>query len=169
MVVVSLFLLSTTILDIQESGNIPEPAFSGIARLVVATYLISVLSLVLLWATDRLHRAITYLQIVWDVGFVTLLLLLTGGIASPYSFLYLLSIISASILLSRREALYTAALCAILYGAIMDLHYFGNLTTLGLPPESAQQVDPGTLFFIIFVNIVAFSLPPCLPAIWLIA
>lgn len=154
--VVSLFLLSTTILDVRESSGITEYAFSGIARLVVAAYLVSIFSLVLLWATSRLHRALTYLQIVWDVGFVTLLLLLTGGISSPYSFLYLLTIISASILLSRQEALYSAGLCAILYGAIMDLHYFGKLTRVGLPPESALQFEPGALFFIIFVNIIAF-------------
>ncbi len=157
-VVVSLFLISTTILDSSASDSISVPALTGITRLVIATYLVSVLSLVLLWATDRLHRAITYLLIVWDLGFVTLLLLLTGGIASPYSFLYLLSIISASILLSRREALYSAALCAILYGSIMDLHYFGRLTSLGLPPEAALQVEPGALFVIISVNIVAFLL-----------
>ncbi len=155
---VSLFLISTAILDTSESGGISAPALTGITRLVIATYLVSVLSLVLLWATDRLHRAITYLLIVWDLGFVTLLLLLTGGIASPYSFLYLLSIISASMLLSRREAIYLAALCAILYGAIMDLHYFGRLVSFGLPPEVARHVEPGTLFVIISVNIVAFLL-----------
>jgi two-component system sensor histidine kinase PilS (NtrC family) len=155
-VVVSLFLLSTTILDIRESYGITENAFSGIARLVVGTYLVSISSLIVLWATSRLNRALTYLQIVWDIGFVTLLLLLTGGISSPYSFLYLLTIISASILLSRREALYSAGLCTILYGAIMDLHYFGRLTRLGLPPESALQFEPGALFFIIFINIIAF-------------
>ena len=157
-VVVSLFLVSTAILDTREAGSVSAPALAGITRLVIATYLISVLSLVLLWATDRLHRAITYLLIVWDMGFVTLLLLLTGGIASPYSFLYLLIIISASMLLSRREALYSAALCAILYGAIMDLHYFGRLTSFGLPPEAALMVEPGALFVIIFANIVAFLL-----------
>jgi two-component system sensor histidine kinase PilS (NtrC family) len=157
-VVVSLFLISTAILDTSQPDGIITPALTGLTRLVVATYLISILSLVLLYATSRLHRAITYLLIVWDLGFVTLLLLLTGGIASPYSFLYLLSIISASMLLSRREALYSASLCAILYGAIMDLHYFGRLSSIGLPPEASHQVDPGTLFVIIFVNIVAFLL-----------
>ncbi|MHC1696723.1 MAG: nitrogen regulation protein NR(II) [Geobacteraceae bacterium] len=157
-VVVSLFLISTAILDTHESGGISAPALSGITRLVIATYLVSVLSLVLLWATNRLHRAITYLLIVWDLGFVTLLLLLTGGIASPYSFVYLLSIISASMLLSRREAIYSAALCAILYGAIMDLHYFGRLSSFSLTLDVARHVEPGTLFVIIFVNIVAFFL-----------
>lgn len=157
-VVVSLYLVSTAILDTGESGGISAPALTGITRLVVATYLVSVLALVLLWATTRLHRAITYLLIVWDLGFVTLLLLLTGGISSPYSFLYLLIIISASMLLSRRESLYTAALCSILYGAIMDLHYFGRLSSWGLPPEVDRHVEPGNLFVIIFVNIVAFFL-----------
>lgn len=157
-VVVSLFLISTAILGKSGAEQISEPALAGIARLVVATYLVSVISLVFLWATNRLHRVITYLLIVWDLGFVTLLLLLTGGIASPYSFLYTLSIISASMLLSRRDSLYAAGLCAILYGAIMDLHYFGRLKTFGLPPEAALQFKPGALFFIIFVNIVAFFL-----------
>ncbi len=155
-VVVTLFLLSTTILDIRETYDIPEHAVSGVARLAVAAYLVSVFSLILLWAASRFLRALTYFQIIWDVGFVTLLLLLTGGISSPYSFLYLLSIISASILLSRREALSTAALCSILYGAIMDLHYFGRLAPIGLPPESALQFRPGALFFIIIINIIAF-------------
>lgn len=157
-VVVSLFLIATAILGKSGAEEFSETALAGIARLVVATYLVSVLSLVFLWATDRINRAITYLLIVWDLGFVTLLLLFTGGIASPYSFLYTLSIISASMLLSRRESLYAAGLCAILYGAIMDLHYFGRLIAFGLPPEAALQFRPGALFFIIFVNIVAFFL-----------
>lgn len=157
-VVVSLFLIATAILGTSGAEEFSEHALAGIARLVVATYLVSVFSLFFLWATDRFNRAITYLLIVWDLGFVTLLLLLTGGIASPYSFLYTLSIISASMLLSRRESLYAAGLCAILYGAIMDLHYFGRLIKFGLPPEAARQFEPGALFFIIFINIVAFFL-----------
>jgi two-component system sensor histidine kinase PilS (NtrC family) len=157
-VVVSLFLLSTTFLDIRESVGVSDMALTGIIRMVIATYLVSLVSLVVLWISDRSHLFLTYLQIIWDLGFVTALLLLTGGIGSPYSFLYLLTIISASILLSRREALLAASLCAILYGAIMDLHYFGRLASFGLTPDPALQFEPGALFFIIFINIVAFFL-----------
>jgi len=155
-VVVSLFLFSTTILDMRWMDEVTEQSVSGITRLVIAAYLFSIVSVVFLWVLDRFRRAFTYWQIIWDVGFVTALLLLTGGVGSPYSFLYLLTIIGASILLSRREAILTAALCAILYGAIMDLHYFGKLSTLGLPPESALQFRPDALFFIISINIIAF-------------
>jgi two-component system, NtrC family, sensor histidine kinase PilS len=70
---------------------------------------------------------LTRLQIFWDILFVTLLLMLTDGIASPYSFLYLLAIMSAGMLLNRQQALYTAALCVILYGAMVDMQYYGML------------------------------------------
>ncbi len=155
-VVVSLFLLSTAILDIRQSTGVFEYALDGITRLIVATYLVSLAAVLVFWFFSRFSRLITYLLIIWDIGFISLLLLFTGGISSPYSFLYLLTIISASVLLSRREALYGAALCAILYGAIMDLHYFGKLTSFGLYPESAGHLEPRALFFIILVNIVAF-------------
>ncbi len=157
-VVVSLFLISTTILGIRGPEANPEYILPDITQLVVASYLLSVFVLIVLRSTSRFNRGLTYLQIVWDLGFVTLLLLLTGGIGSPYSFLYLLSIISASILLSRKEALYTASLCGILYGALMDLHYYGRLLPLGLSSASAQQFQPAAFFFIISVTIFGFFL-----------
>lgn len=155
-VVVSLFLLSTTILSIRGTETSPQYILPDITQLVVATYLVSIFALIVLRVTNRFNRIITYLQIVWDLGFVTLLLLLTGGAGSPYSFLYMFSIISASILLSRKEALYTAGLCSILYGALMDLHYYGKLTSLGLSSITAQQFQPGAFFFIISVTIFGF-------------
>lgn len=157
-VVVSLFLVSTTALDIRGPYGIPEYSLSGITRLVVATCIFSVISLFALRISGRRPLPLTHVQIVWDIGFVTFLLVLTGGVNSPYSFLFMLCIISASILLSRREALYTASLCVILYGAVIDLHYFGRLEPFGLPRESAMQFETANLFFIVTVNMVAYFL-----------
>ncbi|HEY6837799.1 MAG TPA: ATP-binding protein, partial [Geobacteraceae bacterium] len=89
---------------------------------------------------------------------VTLLIVLTGGISSPYSFLYILSIINASFLLARREAIYTASLCGILYGALVDLQYYGKLEALGLHSLSAQQYGATHILYTIFINIVSFYL-----------
>ncbi|HEX9079751.1 MAG TPA: ATP-binding protein, partial [Desulfuromonadaceae bacterium] len=101
---------------------------------------------------------ITYLQAIWDLLFVTVLLLFTGGITSPYSFLYLLSIMNAGVLLGRREALYTASLCAILYGAMLDFQYFGLLTPIGLSQADAQLLGASHLFYTIFLNLIGFCL-----------
>ncbi|MRR56767.1 MAG: PAS domain S-box protein [Deltaproteobacteria bacterium] len=157
-VAVSLFLLSTAILGIRGPHGIPGYAVSGLTRLVVATCIFSILSLFVLKLTERFTRPLKYLQIIWDLGFVTLLLILTGGVNSPYSFLYMLCIISASILLSRRESLGAAGLCAILYGGVIVLHSYGRLESLGLSQESAMQFEAGNLLFIVFVNIVAIFL-----------
>jgi two-component system sensor histidine kinase PilS (NtrC family) len=101
---------------------------------------------------------LTYLQIVWDLLFVTLLLVFTDGIASPYSFLYLLAVMNAALLLSRREALYTAALSGILFGALVDLQYYGMLTTIGLSPLAALQRGGVVLFYTIFLHLTGFVL-----------
>lgn len=64
------------------------------------------------------------IQIAGDLLIETLLIYFTGGLDSPFSFLYLVSIITASMLLFRRGGLVTASGCVILYGALADLIYF---------------------------------------------
>jgi len=158
MIVVALFFLSTIILYRRVPESIEILSLSGLIRLVGATFLFSLLSLVVLYRTEKPHPFLSYAQIIWDILLVTTLILLTGGIASPYSFLYMLAIISASVLLARREAFYAASLCGILYGGILDLQYFGTLSVLGLTPFNAQQYGAVHILYTIFVNIVAFYL-----------
>ncbi|RNC67647.1 MAG: PAS domain S-box protein [Desulfuromonadales bacterium] len=157
-VVVSLILASTTILSMRGTGLLGEDAQRGITAIIVATYGFSILSLLVLRMAREYSQTLTYAQIIWDILFVTGLLLFTGGIASPFSFLYLLAITNASVLLARREALYTASVCVIVYGAIIDLQYYGRLSSLGLSPQAALQQGTGYLFYTIFINILAFYL-----------
>lgn len=156
LVVVSLFLVSTTILNVKEPEIVVNDALPVLTRLIVSTYIFSIFSLLALKFTDRFNLTLTYLQIVWDLLLVTTLILLTGGVNSPFSFLYILAIINASVLLSRREAFYTASLCGILYGAIVDLQYFGRLTGIGLSQVAALQYGASHILYTIFINISAF-------------
>jgi len=59
-----------------------------------------------------------------DLLVETLLIYFTGGLDSPFSFLYLVSIITASMLLYRRGGLLTASGAVILYGGLADLLYY---------------------------------------------
>lgn len=157
-VVVSLFLVSAIILRFKEPVSLSDEALSGLSRLILATYLFSIVSLVGLRFAEKLLHALTYAQVIWDLVLVTFLILLTGGISSPYSFLYFLSIINASVLLARREAIYTASLCAILYGSILDFQFYGKLNYFGLSQLQAQQLGAGQVFYTVFVNILAYYL-----------
>ena len=156
-VVTILFLASTIVLKLTDSNAIGQFQFKGIIQLMVLSCLFSAVSLVLLRRRTWLS-SLSRIQIVWDILFVTLLVVLTDGIASPYSFLYLLAIMSAGMLLTRQQALYTAALCVILYGAMVDFQYYGLLNGVGLSPEVAQQRGSVVIFYTIFLHLVGFVL-----------
>ena len=67
------------------------------------------------------------IQIAGDLLVETLLVYFTGGLDSPFSFLYLVSIITASMLLYRRGGLLAASGAVILYGVLVDLLFYGVL------------------------------------------
>ncbi|GAC1467316.1 MAG: ATP-binding protein [Desulfuromonadaceae bacterium] len=156
-VVSFLFLAATLLLGYQDSSVEIERFQPGIIRLMAFSFVFSVISLLVLKKL-RFIQFLTNLQVIWDLSFVTVLLLFTGGILSPYSFLYLLSIMIAGMLLGRRQALYTASLCGILYGTILDFQYFGYLSFIGLSQADAHQVGALRLFYTISFNLIAFGL-----------
>ncbi|QWV95054.1 PAS domain-containing protein [Geomonas oryzisoli] len=159
LLVVTVFMVTTVYLDVHTYDVSGEVAGRVLVRLIGATYLFSLLSLaVLRTAPPRTTRTLTYLQIVWDLILVTVLILVSGGVTSHYAFLYFLSIISASALLARSQAYYTASLCVILYGAILDFQYYGRLVPLGLSPYPAQQWGAEYLFYLIFLHCASFFL-----------
>lgn len=152
-----LFLVSAYFIKYQDSIVESDRYQSGVVRLMAFSFLFSLISLALL-KQNKIISFLTYLQVIWDLLFVTVLLLFSGGILSPYSFLYLLSIMIAGMLLGRRQALYTASLCGILYGAILDFQYFGYLAFIGLSQSDAFKVGALRLFYTISFNLIAFSL-----------
>jgi len=156
-VVSFLFLASTVLVSYKDPASAQDIFHSGIVRLMAFSFIFSCVSHLAL-RLRKISFFISYIQSIWDVLFVTLLLLFTGGILSPYSFLYLLAIMNAGVLLGRREALYTASLCGILYGAIVDFQFFGLLESIGLSQADAQQLGASHLFYTIFLNLMGFGL-----------
>lgn len=156
-VVSFLFLAATLLLEFQNKTIEVERFQPGVIRLMALSFCFSIISLLSLKIL-KYTQFLTNIQVIWDVLFVTILILFTGGILSPYSFLYLLSIMIAGMLLGRRQALYTASLCGILYGTILDFQYFGYLAFIGLSQEEATQFGALRLFYTISFNLIAFGL-----------
>jgi two-component system, NtrC family, sensor histidine kinase PilS len=123
-------------------------------RLFIATILLWYsLSLfyVLLLSFRREHRMQASLQVVTDLILVSLVVHETGGWDSSLNFLYPLVIIVASVLLPRVWAHLVAALAFILYGAVLELNYYGLV-----PSYCTTHPGTKTLQAIIFVNLFAF-------------
>jgi len=134
-------------------GFIDSPAAPLLFLLLGISYSQALLSLLLLRWVQK-YNVFTQLQLVWDLLFVTVLILITGGLHSAFSFVYLLVIVNASLLLSRRDTLVAAASAAILFGGLLDLQYFGYLKFVQL-----EEINgPGPFLYAVFVHVIAFFL-----------
>lgn len=125
-------LLAAAVLYYSGDGNndaVSRPLFLAI----VITNVISVVSGFLLTRMQGL-AAFAYVQLVFDTILTTGIVLLTGGLYSPFVFLYHLAILNAAVLLLRRGALIAATFAALCYGATVDLLYYGVLPPSGFSP-----------------------------------
>ena len=100
------------------------------------------------WEDSRVQAL---LQVVTDLVLVSLVVHFTGGWDSSLNFLYPLVIIVSCILLPRVWAYLTAALAFILYGAVLDLNYYGMV-----PSFATTHPELKALEAIIFVNLFAY-------------
>ena len=110
-VIGTLLLGSAILIQISRPGAFPVDPFFALIGL---TYALSVLYLATLRFAER-HTWLVDLQFGADAMLVSAFIHVTGGIASNFSSLYLLPIIAASMIRSRRVALQVAGLSAVLY------------------------------------------------------
>ncbi len=122
------------------------PLFS----LIAISYVEALLSALLLRVVK--NDLFAQVQVGWDLLFVTALILLSGGVESVFSFAYILVIVSASFLLSRRLTVLAAAASAVIFGGLIDLQFFNYLNYLNL----YRSVPDSTFFSTVFVHVVAF-------------
>lgn len=119
-IVVTTLLLAALIIQYTAELDLPINYIYVTAALAYGLTFIYV-------ALDRIvrSRAVTlYAQIVGDIALETMLVYFTGGLDSPFSFLYLVSVITASMLLYRRGGIIAATVAALLYGALVAVMYY---------------------------------------------
>jgi two-component system sensor histidine kinase PilS (NtrC family) len=154
---VTLLLGATVIFQMREIPFFRYVSPYPFYVLIGFTYALTLLYALLLGRIQKL-KIFAYVQILGDVFFITLLIYITGGIASIFFWLYLFSIFSAGTILYRRGGLWVASASSILYGTLLDLEYYGVL----LPPGSRELYSPSYpssyVLYLITVNMIAFFL-----------
>ena len=162
-VVVTLLLGATAIVQLKESQVIRYASPVYLYLLIAFTYALTLIYVFLLRRVKHL-KAFAYGQILGDVFFITLLIYFTGGIESIFSWVYLLSIFSASTILYRRGGLLVASASSILYGTLLDLEFYQVILPLGhrIPPPVGFKGS--YVFYLLAVNMVAFYLVAILSA-----
>ena len=152
---ISVLLGASVFLQVRQTktyfGDIQTTHYFLIATVYFLTFVY-----ILLFTTFRNLVRQAYLQLLADSFFITAIIYSTGGISSIFSFLYILNIINASIILYRRGGMIVASSCSILYGLLLDLHFYNVIRPLGSSWEFSIEYRASNIFYLIVVNIAAF-------------
>ena len=125
--------------------------------LIIATYLLTIIYSLLINRVQDLTK-FAYVQIGGDILFETALVAITGGVESPFSLLYIISITASSGLLSRMGGLVAASAAGILYGGIVDLQYYRAIYHI-LPSVtwlSTTELPAPEIYYNLSLNLLAF-------------
>jgi two-component system sensor histidine kinase PilS (NtrC family) len=123
-VVATTLLISAFLIELTFR---PALSLSPFYWLTGVTYLLT-LAYALAYLRLRNSAGFATLQILGDIGLISGLVYITGGLRSAFSFLYILSIITASIILYRRGAWIAAATSWIVYSVMVLVQFHGLIS-----------------------------------------
>ncbi len=148
-VILTFFLGATALFHFFKEGG-DSGFFRSLQAPLIVAYVISLSSaLILRWIKNLVIFA--HAQIDFDVFLITGIVLLTGGMESPFPFLYNLAIVNSAILLFYRGAFLTAAFSSLCYGGLLLWsHYnsFGSWISNYEPMVMGLTVNLPTFFII---------------------
>ena len=151
---VTVLLGSSILVQFKDRESLAPPLLI-IYALIASVYVLTFIYVVVLKRMGSSLR-FAYIQIGLDTVLVTLLIYVTGSIASVFSFLYLVVIVYASILLYKKGSLIMATLCSIQYGLMVGLEYYGILTPFhSLATLGIEEYEKSYLIYKFGLTVVA--------------
>jgi len=145
LIVVSSLFIAAVVIQLATASFLPLAPFY---LLILTEYVTGVVFLLLL-LFDRHYRMQAYAQILIDLGVITGLVYISGGVGGQLYFLYVFSIIAAGLVLGGRAALITAAFSAIVFGAVADSLAYGWIPYFR--PDQASETGIGQVFYTVFM------------------
>jgi len=102
--------------------------------------------------------ALAYFQTIMDTFLVTGIIFVTGSFDSVFTFLYLLVIIYASMILLQQGSFVMATFSSLQYGLLIELEYYGILTPfMGQYPISMTRDETQIIYRIIITIVACFA------------
>lgn len=148
-VFVTLLLGSFFILQVGYK-SFPFPRATS--NLIAVLYFLTIIYSLLLTYIKR-HTIFAYVQLFIDVLAANTLIYLTGGIESWFSFILLLIVISASVVLNKKAGYVIATFSSLAYGTMIDLQYYNIL-----PITYDSALTEKDFLYNIFAHITAIYL-----------
>jgi len=153
LVVVSTLFLGILLIQFNSERILPLRNFYG---LILLSFGLSLVYLIL-YARRFSPQLQTWVQLVGDIVVVTGFVYVTGGLYSPFSFLYL-SVIAVAAMLMRGGGLIFAGLSAVAYGLLVDLMVFEVLPMPQTLSGLQVAVPTSRVLIQLLTNVVGFVL-----------
>jgi len=123
-VILSFFLGAAGLLPLIWGKPSDISDFRALQFPLIAAYALSLISALILPRLKNLNL-FSHVQVNFDVLLITGIIFITGGVGSPFSFLYNLAVMNGSILLFYRGGFIIAGFSGACYGAVLlGLHYW---------------------------------------------
>jgi two-component system sensor histidine kinase PilS (NtrC family) len=154
-VVSTVLLGGAVVASVWGPGSMPVQPFF---YLIAITYALTVVYAATLPYVDR-HRWLIDLQVAADAIIVSAVIMVTGGIASVFSLLYVLPIMGASAVHLRRGGLLVATLSSLIYGGIVLGQYMaaaGLLSAVWLRTSPAMLPPASVAQYTVVLNVFGF-------------
>ncbi len=149
-IVVTTILVSVIVLQLAGASVFPiVPVF----YLIALAYLMTAFCF-LLYLKGKYLGAQAYLQVVFDLFFITAFVYISGGVTSSTYVLYIFAIIAASLVISKRAGYLSAALSVIFFGLLVDGMYFRLIPYFS--PEHDVKLGLGSILFTLLIACAVF-------------
>jgi two-component system sensor histidine kinase PilS (NtrC family) len=155
--IVSFLLGIAAFIQIKGSDSLSQASLYSLFTVIGITYLFSIIYVFLLKVIKDILFSV-YIQCVFDILLITLLVYATGGIESVYSTLYPLVIIYSVIFLGRKGGILTASASSIFYGVFLNLEFYGVLHPIYSELNRGYDYSAGYVFSRIFIYVVSFGI-----------
>jgi two-component system, NtrC family, sensor histidine kinase PilS len=154
---VSLLLGASVFIQVRDTRTYFGDIQTAHYVLIAAIYFLTVVYIFLLKIFKDLVR-LAYVQLLMDTLTATAVIFATGGIESIFTFLYILTIITGSILLYRGGGLLVASFSSFLYSMLLLFQSYEIVQPIGRSLAFPAVYRSNYLLYMILVNVAAFYL-----------
>ncbi len=150
--VITLVMGATTLLYWLSDADLSQPSSLILYGVIASTYLLTLIYAQVL-GRDSDHRNLALWQIAGDLCIATIIVYVTGGVQSAYTFFYPLAVIGSAVVHSQRGAILVTAAAAILFLSVSYFEWTGVL-----PTPSGTTFAPGDLSPLAFGRALGLNL-----------
>jgi two-component system sensor histidine kinase HydH len=152
-----ILIVSCLIFSAQQQLSFFSEPFLSLYKTAGATLF---LSLGYLYWLNRFtsYRVLAYVQMICDSALVTTIIFITGSFDSIFTFLYLVVIICAAMLLLQKGSLIISTISCLQYGVLLELEYYNVITPFyghGYLPGAISEID--VIYRIIIMILACFA------------